>query len=208
MCIGVPQRMWVKFGTLEPAALPEALEPPTYAVCRDVGCKNPGQCGKMPVPMHPKQVPKTKEEYAKFVCLSCQTLPCSVCGDQPRSAFAASALKHLRDGQAIRCIDCSHPRCSRPTCTTCTVCRAVGCRKGKRCAGVFQPLHAKQQPNNLDEKRSFRCENCRYLPCQTCGKEMPRGGCRQRFAKRGDIDWTCGDCLTLEESRKVQARNR
>ena len=28
---------------------------------------------------------------------------------------------------------------------------------------------------------------------------MPKGKCRQRFDKRGDVEWTCGDCLTLEE---------
>ena len=34
-------------------------------------------------------------------------------------------------------------------------------------------------------------------------KKMPLGGARSRFVREGDTEWTCGDCLTLAESREV-----
>ena len=121
--------------------------------------------------------------------------------------FAGAALNHVSSGRGVRCIDCSSPACTREKCTTCPTCRSVGCRKGKHCAGVIHPLPPKQQPKTLADKRSFRCEMCQYPPCQSCGKEMPRGS-RQRFTKTGEMNWTCGDCLTVEKSKATLRRNR
>ena len=179
-------------------------------------CRYP-PCGRCRKPM-----PRggSKEEFdrggkVEWICGDClkleelanQKFPCCVCGPQPRYAFADTALAHLKNDRNIRCIDCSHPACSRPGCKTCTKCRSVRCRKDDLCSNYVHPLQAKQQPKNLEEKRRFRCESCRYPPCEVCRKPMPIGS-RQRFTKSGNAEWTCGDCLTLEENRKVQAANR
>ena len=107
----------------------------------------------------------------------------------------------------MRCIDCSHPLCSAPGCTTCRRCRSETCRKPNQCKATIKPLQAKKQPGAMIEKLQFRCESCRYPPCLVCKKQMPKGS-RGRFDKQDSLEWTCGDCLTLEESRKVRARDR
>ena len=81
------------------------------------------------------------------------------------------------------------------------------CRGGAACAGVIRPLPPKQQPDSVDEKTRFRCERCKYPRCWRCQKDMPRGS-RQRFAESGKEKWTCGDCQTVEENKKVLAKYR
>ena len=174
----------------------------TCQICRNVKCNAPGRCGMDIVAANPATLPKNQEERSNFLCPPCQPACCCVCGVQPRYAFTPSAL-HLKNALNTRCIDCSHPACSNSGCNTCQTCRAVSCRLGDLCKKTISPLTRQEQPQDLDEKHRFRCRHCRYPPCQTCKKPMPTGGCRQRFDKSRQVDWTCGDCLTLEESRKV-----
>ena len=142
----------------------------------------------------------------RFRCMDCELIACFVCGDQPRYAFSTSAVKNIQaQGQAVRCIDCSHPECSNRQCRTCRICRALTCRGGAACAGVIRPLPPKQQPTSMDEKLQYRCERCRFPRCQRCLKEMPRGT-RSRFTESGKEAWTCGDCQTVEENQKVLAK--
>ena len=146
----------------------------------------------------------------RFRCMDCELLACFICGDQPRYAFSTSAVSHVqtKKGREVRCIDCSHPECSNPKCRTCRICRALTCRGGAACAGVIRPLQAKQQPTSMAEKLQYRCERCLYPRCRKCQKEMPKGGCRQRFLKSGKEQWTCGECQTVEENKNVLAKRR
>ena len=180
---------------------------PTCKVCRDAECKSPGSCGKELVTLNPFTLPKTEEDRKTFLCLACLPIPCTLCGPRPRVAFIESAVRHLKVGRQVRCIDCSHPLCSAPGCTTCRRCRSETCRKPNQCKATIKPLQAKKQPGAMIEKLQFRCESCRYPPCLVCKKQMPKGS-RGRFDKQDSLEWTCGDCLTLEESRKVRARDR
>ena len=144
----------------------------------------------------------------RFRCFDCELIPCAVCGDQPRSAFSVTAVNNIRhkaQAQQVRCIDCSHPECANPQCRTCRRCRALTCRGGAACSGVIRPLHAHQQPKSVAEKLLFRCERCQYPPCTKCKKEMPKGS-RLRFLASGKDIWTCGDCMTVEENKRVLAK--
>ena len=66
---------------------------------------------------------------------------------------------------------------------------------------AFKPDASK----SIAEKSRFRCQACRYPPCLACGKAMPHGT-KRRFDQSEQIDWTCGGCLTLAESRRVHAQ--
>ena len=178
---------------------------PTCPVCRDVKCDTPGACGRSLVPVNPRMLPTTEESRSVFKCDACRLVRCHVCGECPRSAFDQGALKHARgdrSNQNVRCRDCSHPSCSRPGCTTCTKCRSELCTKGSKCRDQIKPLAARLQPMTMSEKLRYRCTKCRYPACLVCHKPMPTGKIRQRFDKSGEMEWTCGDCLTLQVGQK------
>ena len=138
-----------------------------------------------------------------------ELIACFVCGDQPRYACSTSAVSNFdKKGREVRCTDCSHPECSNPQCRTCRICRALTCRGGAARTGVISPLQAKQQPKSMAEKLQFWCERCRFPRCRRCQKEMPKGGCRQSFLESGKEAWTCGECQTVEENKKVLAKYR
>ena len=94
------------------------------------------------------------DEKQQFSCLACQTVTCYVCGEQPRHAFSAWALNQSSTSRHRRCIDCSHPPCSKAGCSTCKKCRSELCRQGDLCSSSIEALHSKLQPKNLDEKQA------------------------------------------------------
>ena len=180
---------------------------PYMPAMQDVKCVTPGRCGKIPEPVNTMKVPRTKAELARFRCDKCELIPCCICGLQPRYAFVTLGRKASGGSiSRLRCRDCSHPQCTSPSCSTCRTCRNVTCRRKDSCQQPVVPLLTKDQPQTLVEKQSFRCSACKYPACAVCRKAMPSGS-RSRFARSGKTEWTCGDCLTLEESRKVRAKH-
>ena len=179
---------------------------PTCPQCRDVDCAAPGRCGRDFAPVHTSKLPPTKEDLLRFRCVACELIPCTVCGDQPRYAFQNFGRVAGRRRLLLRCMDCSRPPCTVPACSTCRQCRDVECRRTGKCKKPMAPLSPMEQPRSVREKNAFRCRACRYPPCNVCKLRMPTGGTRNRFSKSGKTEWTCGDCLTLAESRKVRAK--
>ena len=175
--------------------------------CRSEACSKGDACVDRIHALNPTLQPRNMEEKLAFRCTACQLVRCHICGDRPRDAFDVAALRHGHNTRNVRCIDCSHPECSRPGCKTCTKCRMEACSLGDKCSGHIQPLHPKQQPKDLGEKFAFRCQTCRYPPCQRCGKPMPKGN-KSRYDKSGHMAWTCADCLTLELSHQDLAKKR
>ena len=124
----------------------------------------------------------------RFRCVDCEIIACLVCGNQLRCARSTSAAVRARvkaRGQEVRGVDCSRPECAKPECRTSRRCRALTRRGGAARAGVIRPLPPKQQPTSMAETLQCRCERCLYPRCRRCQKEMPKGGCRQRFLKSG-----------------------
>jgi hypothetical protein len=142
------------------------------------------------------------EEKNVFKCLNCSMVSCEVCGPLPRKAFEESMLQHRSSkDQRTLCQDCTHPECTAEGCTTCKSCRAEDCSAKKHdapCKNLLKPLHPLRFPSNLEEKRSFRCDACRYKCASSqCRRTMPR-----KRRKVSELPWTCGDCLTVAASQQ------
>ena len=147
-----------------------------------------------------------------FRCEKCQKLQCSLCDDWKATAdFPKEQLKHSSEpGRRLRCVGCCHLQCVAPSCNSCTICRSPACRKKKGCKGPIAALHPKQMPKVLAEVNSFLCDSCRFTTCVTehadrviCGKVAPKQSQRDLQAKKNA--YTCGDCLTAENSKKSLA---
>ena len=163
-------------------------------------------CSETPEPVHPTKVPRTKEEIASFRCDRCELISCCICGDQPRNTLATlGRITTKGDSICLQCKDCWHPQCTSKSCSTCRTCRSVSCNRKGSCQQPVIPLNAKELPTNLEGKPNFRCSACKFPACSVCKKTMPAGS-RNRFARSERAEWTCGDCLTLEESKKVRAK--
>ena len=172
-----------------------AIDCKTCKVCRNVECKKGGACKDDIVALNSKQLVKSLEEKARFLCDACCEIQCDLCGLCPRTAFSSSALNNRSHaGQRTLCKDCTHPQCTAPNCTTCRVCRSTSCKKGKKCKGdIACDLHAKQLVKTLEEKSRFKCDNCQCPPCSDCKAPMPHGS-RGRFRKSGSSEWICSIC--------------
>ena len=140
---------------------------------------------------------------------------CGICGEQKtQSEFADSQMRNKsRLNRTMRCYTCSHPPCIAPHCKTCRVCRDPECKK-RRCQKEITALHPKTMPPDLSAVQSFLCDRCRYITCRgkkseggICGKEMPKRKQAQALASR-NIEYLCGDCLTLQMNRDTLAKNR
>ena len=106
-----------------------------------------------------------------------------------RQAFEESMLQHRSSkDQRTLCQDCTHPECTAEGCTTCKSCRAEDCSAKKHdapCKNLLKPLHPLRFPSNLEEKRSFRCDACRYKCASSqCRRTMPR---KRRKVCRGCV---------------------
>ena len=145
------------------------------------------------------------------VCMECaaETHCCALCKKTlPRKEFPAQMWKNRSlEGRRTLCNDCSRPKCTRSQCKTCKVCRSESCPK-RTCTDAVASLNPKQLPSTTDELRNWLCFICRYLVCQNCKKEMPRKQQRARAGTTSKQLWTCGECLTVEESKSVFQKYR
>ena len=130
---------------------------------------------------------------------------CSLCrASLPASAYPVEIWKH-RGQQNLRCNECCRPKCIRRQCKTCSICRDETCRK-RKCTDAIKSLNPKQFPSTIEERDQWLCLVCRFVVCRTCGKDMPRKEKSRRAAAKSKALWTCGDCLTLEESRRASKK--
>ena len=159
----------------------------------------------------PSQWHHKAEEGRWTVCLECEVEAhcCELCTETlPRKAFPEQMWHHRHErDRRILCNDCSRPKCTRSQCKTCKVCRSESCRK-RKCSDAIASLHPKQLPSTTDERDNWFCFICRYIVCQNCKREMPRKLQRARAGTNSKQPWTCGECLTVEESKTVFQKYR
>ena len=179
-----------------------AIQCQTCKICRDETCKSQ-TCTKSIKTVPSESLPETLEERDSWLCSKCRTHRCSLCEKMlPQTAFPAQMWNHRLSRNAF-CNDCCRPKCTWKNCKTCTNCRWEDCPKRKKCTAITS-LNPQQIPRTLEERDTWLCLHCRYIVCQTCKKkELPKK--RQQSVRNSDQKqlWTCGDCLTLEESKKV-----
>jgi hypothetical protein len=142
-------------------------------------------------------------------CLECEknrpVETCTLCrASLPASAYP-EGMWHNKRTQNVRCNECCRPKCIRRQCKTCSICRDETCRK-RKCTDAITTLHPKHFPGTIEERDQWLCLVCRFVVCRTCRKDMPRREQSRRAGTKSKTLWTCGDCLTLEESRRVSKK--
>ena len=167
----------------------------TCRKCHSESCRLGELCSSGIEAVAPSLQPRTLDEKQQFLYLACQTVPCYVCGEQPRDAFDPAALRNRKNSQNLRCIDCSHPPCSQASCTTCKKCRSESSRQGDFCASGIEALPPSLQPKTLDDKQRFLCLACQTVPCHVCG-DQPRDAFDPAALRnrKDDRNLRCIDC--------------
>ena len=132
----------------------------------------------------------------------------SVQSSKKQKAYPTSMWLHRYEkNRNTLCFECCRPACVWQNCKTCKICRKESCNGKKKCSKTMESLHPRQHPRTIEEHDQWLCNTCRYIVCQTCRKrEMPRK--QQREVKKETIQklWTCGNCLTLEESKQTMRK--
>ena len=182
----------------------------TCKFCRDETC-NKQHCSKVIKSLNPKQFPRTVEERDQWLCLACRLFKCSLCKvAKSEKAYPASMWYNRNNkNQNILCFDCCRPACVWQSCKTCKICRKETCKRRNKCSETMESLNPRQHPPSIEERNQWLCYTCRYIVCQACRKkEMPRK--QQRQVKNSTCKklWTCGDCLTLAESKQTMLKYR
>ena len=175
--------------------------------CRDPRCDKGRKCSKKIESLHPKQLPTSLEQLQNWLCTACRQR-CDLCReDLPMSAYPAGMWKHRADvTRKTLCRDCCRPKCTRAQCKTCKACRDPTCKGSRKCVKEIKSLNAKQLLMSLEQLDHWLCDTCKYIVCQSCAKDMSQK--QQRRVKNASSKklWTCGDCLSLQESQAALAK--
>ena len=115
--------------------------------CANPSCTSPGCLDaatiKKDTPLPSYLWPKTKEELAKYRFLACrERWTCVTCHNlhlQTNFSSRERIHKYLHYDKPV-CLDCMHPACSNPTCTTFKSCRSTTCKEGPSCTKDPEPL--------------------------------------------------------------------
>ena len=139
-----------------------------------------------------------------MICLMCEEAktfhPCKLCKELRSKESFNESMWHHRVLQAPTCNVCLD-KSAEPETYACQQCGEPRTKENFNESMWHNRVKQKATCNTCLKKR-------KYPPCTMCSKPMPTGKQRTRFNKSGKTSWTCADCLTLQESRAVQAKNR
>ena len=175
----------------------------TCKTCRSSQCIG-GNCRSEIQPLNSKNQPNTLKQKEEWVCEQCKqtALVCCVCFEKRPNCFNSCLKNYQTCANQIMCIDCMHPQCAAPNCTTCRQCRREECLNGPKCNVSIMALHYTDLPKTLEAKNAWRCKNCmehKYI-CSKCKDTGPANKFHVKHIARDTKNGTVL-CLECQEGR-------
>ena len=167
--------------------------------CANPSCTNPECEGatkstrNAPLPSY--LWPKTKEELAGFRCLACrEKWKCCLCGQlHLQTKFTAGEIYHKYvHRHKPTCLECMHPFCLNPACTTCKSCRNPKCKEGPSCTEDPKPLVGVALKMMRKTKLCPACRATDIIQCDGCGAMVAKDWTNKN-SRHQEIK--CLDCL-------------